>query len=174
MVKLAESSGTIVYEKNHKLVICNKPVQWVSTFQFVTGLLAFIFLSNGILQMFVLNRAQVASIQLGLILSALGIVFIILFWRMHVYQRKMNSLPPDAFKILCIIDLKENKLLDAGENMLTSLQQVRLAKRMQLTSSSPALELHWNTGSITIVQGNPFSGGVSAVEKALVSKGVRK
>jgi len=45
---------------------------------------------------------------------------------------------------------------------------------MQLTSSSPALELHWNTGSITIVQGNPFSGGVSAVEKALVSKGVRK
>jgi hypothetical protein len=53
MIKLAASSGTVIYENDNKLYIAKKPAQWTSTFLFVTGLLAFILLANGVLQLFV-------------------------------------------------------------------------------------------------------------------------
>jgi hypothetical protein len=45
---------------------------------------------------------------------------------------------------------------------------------MQFGSSSPELVMEWGHGSVSLVKGNPFSGGVTGIENILLSKGMRK
>lgn len=174
MIKLAASSGTVIYENDNKLYITKKPAQWTSTFLFVTGLLAFILLANGLLQLFVSKMNTPDSPNLGIILLALGIFFAIIFWRVIAYRKKLNAIPVNELKCICIIDLASNKLLDGQLNLLAPLENVYLSRKMQFTSSSPELLLKWNKNRLTLVEGNPFSGGIAAVEKTLVSKGIKR
>ena len=174
MVKLAESSGTVIYEDGNKLCISKKPAQWTSTFLFVTGLLAFILLTNGILQLFILNKQVDLTLTPGIILSALGIFFAFIFWRVMLYRKKINATPLNELRSVCVLDLSANNLIDAEGNILSQLTAVQLMRAMQFSSSSPALSLRWDKGSLTIVKGNPFAGGISAVEKFLISKGIKK
>ncbi|MES2777621.1 MAG: hypothetical protein V4722_25810 [Bacteroidota bacterium] len=156
------------------MYISKKPAQWTTTFLFVAGLLALILLANGILQLFVFNASPDTTTTPGFILAGLGILFAALFWRVMKYRKKINSTPPEKLRSICIVDLSSNKLLDAEENILSSLDSVHLLRKMQLGSSSPALKLQWNNGSLTIANGNPFSGGISAIEKVLASKGINR
>ncbi len=174
MLKLAESSGTVIYENENKLYITKKPAQWTSTFLFVTGLLAFIMFSNGILQLFVFNTEFRNAQTFGMIATGLGILFALIFWRILAYRKKINALPFNEMKWTCIIDLAGNNLLDGQQNILAPLEQVQLTKKMQFTSSSPELVLKWDKHVLSLVEGNPFSGGIAAIEKALISKGVKK
>lgn len=174
MAKLAESSGTVIYEDGNKLYIIKKPAQWTSTFLFVTGLLAFILLTNGVLQLFFFNKQFDLSLTPGIILSALGILFAFVFWRVMLYRKKINARPLNELRYVCVLDLGTNNLLDAAGNILSPLNAVQLMRAMQFSSSSPSLALRWNNGSLTIVKGNPFAGGISAVEKVLISKGMKK
>ncbi len=173
MIKLAASSGTVIYEDQLKLYITKKPAQWTSTFLFVTGLLAFILLTNGLLQLFVFEMKIPDAPNLGLILLGLGVLFAVIFWRVFAYRKKVNAKPVTELKCICIIDLNNNTLLDGQQNILASLDQVILTRKMQLTSSSKQLVLQWNKNSLTIVEGNPFSGGIDAVEEVLISKGIK-
>ena len=79
MIKLATSSGTVIYEDQNKLYITKKPAQWTSTFLFVTGLLAFILLANGLLQLFVFEMKIPDAPNLGIILTASGVLFALIF-----------------------------------------------------------------------------------------------
>ncbi len=171
MLKLAESSGTIVYENENKLYITKKPGQWISTFLFVTGLITVILLVNGFLQIFVFDFTN--SLTIGMVLLGLGILIAFIFWRVLAYRKKLGALPLNELKCICIIDLASNQLLDGKQNILAPLNALQLTRKMQITSSSPSLLLKWNNNSLTLVEGNPFSGGIAAVEKALISKGLK-
>ncbi len=173
MLKLAESSGIIVYENGNNLYITKKPAQWTSTFLFVTGLIAFILLVNGFLQLFILEIPQVSS-TLGIVLLGLGILAAFIFWRVLAYRKKISTIPVDELNCICIIDLAANNLLNGQQHILAPLSTVQLHRKMQITSSSPSLLLKWNNNSLILVEGNPFSGGIAAVEKALISKGIKK
>jgi len=174
MIKLAASSGTVIYENDNKLYITKKPAQWTSTFLFVTGLLAFILLANGVLQLFVFEMKIPNATNLGIILLALGVLFALIFWRVMVYRKKINAKPVNELKCICVIDLTGNNLLDGQQNILAPLNEVQLMRKMQLTSSSKQLVLQWNKNTLTIVEGNPFSGGISAFEKTLISTGIKR
>jgi len=174
MIKLAASSGTVIYENENKLHLVKKPAQWTTNLLFVTGLLAFILLANGLLQLFVLDMPPNITPVLGIVLLALGILFALIFWRTTAYRKKLNATPLNELKCICIIDLAGNNLLDGHRNVLAPLTQVQLIRKMQFTSSSPELVLKWNKNTLTLVQGNPFSGGIAAVEKTLIFKGIRK
>ncbi len=174
MIKLAASSGTVIYENDNKLYITKKPAQWTSTFLFVTGLLAFILLTNGLLQLFVLEMKLSGAPNLGIMLTAIGVFFSLIFWRVVVYRKKINAKPVSELKCICIIDLNNNTLLDGQQNIMSSLDQVILSRKMQFTSSSPELQLQWNKNTLTIVEGNPFAGGIAAVEQALILKGIKR
>lgn len=174
MIKLATSSGTVIYEDQNKLYITKKPAQWTSTFLFVTGLLAFILLANGLLQLFVFEMKIPDAPKLGIILTASGVLFALIFWSILVFRKKVNAKPVNELKCICIIDLNNNTLLDEQQNILASLDAVILTRKMQLTSSSKQLELQWNKNKLSIVEGNPFSGGIAAVEKVLISKGINR
>lgn len=174
MTKLATSSGTVIYENDNKLYITKKPAQWTSTFLFVTGLLAFILLANGLLQLLVFEMKIAGAPNLGIMLLGLGILFAIIFWRVLVYRKSVNAKPVAELKCICIIDLAANNLLDGQQNLLAPLSHVQLTRKMQLTSSSKQLVLQWHKSTLTIVEGNPFSGGIADVEKALIAKGIKR
>lgn len=174
MIKLASSSGTAIYESNNRLYISKIPGQWTSTFLFVAGLLTFILLANGVLMLFVFKTQPTIPQSLGISLTALGVLFAFIFWKVNVYRKKLHAKPVSELTCICIIDLNYNTLLDEQQNTLASLNQVQLSRKMQLTSSSPSLVLQWNKNAMTIVQGNPFSGGIAAVEQTLISKGIRR
>lgn len=174
MNKLAESSGTIIYENENRLHIVKKTAQWTSTFMFVTGLLAFILLTNGILQLFFFNKQIPELSTLGIILSALGLLFLLIFWRIIAYRKKLNTNPLNELKCICILDFSTNNLLDAQQNILSPINNILLVRKMQITSSSPELVLNWGNKSLSIAKGNPFSGGISSVEKFLISKGIQR
>lgn len=174
MIKLAESSGTVLCEDGNKLYICNRSATWTTVFLFVTGLLTIILLVNGVLQLVVFGKQNNGSTTAGTILLAAGIVFAIIFWRVLAYHQKKRSLPLDKLPVTGIIDFDNKVLLDGNHTALASLSQVYLTRKMQLSSSSPELLLRWQNGAISIVKGNPFSGGIAGIEKALISKGIPK
>ena len=174
MIKLATSSGTVIYENQNKLYITKKPAQWTSTFLFVTGLIAFILLANGLLQLFVFEMKLADAPNLGIILTATGVLFSLIFWRVLVYRKKVNAKPVNELKCICIVDLNNKTLLDDQQNIMAPLNQVILTRKMQITSSSKQLVLQWNKNTLTLVEGNPFSGGIAAVEEVLISKGIKR
>jgi hypothetical protein len=173
MTKLAAASGIIVYEDGYKLYISKTPAPWTSTFLFVAGLLAFILVANGVLQYFVIEPPN-GSKEAGLILFGIGLVFTIIFWRVWLYRKKIAAIPFDKLNAIAVIDLENNNLLDGQQRILAPINQVYLKRKMQIGSSSPELMMEWEHGSLSIAKGNPFSGGVSPIEKVLLSKGIRK
>jgi hypothetical protein len=171
---LAASSGTVIFESGKKIYISKRPAQWTQTFLFVVGLLAFILLANGVMQFTVLKDEIAGSSTIGLGLVAGAIVFSLIFWRVRLYQKKINAIPPSKLETIAILDFENNNLLDHQQRVLAPLHQSWISRKMQLTSSSPELILCWNGGSISIAKGNPFSGGVSAIENALSTRGIKK
>lgn len=174
MIKLAESSGTVIYEAGNKLYISKRPATWTSVFLFVTGLLALILLINGVLQLTAFKNQIPGSTKLGIVLILIGLFFTIVFWRVRMYQKKINAIPLPELKNIVIFDFESNNLLDGQQNILTPINQAWLLRKMQLSSSSPELLISWDRGSLSIVKGNPFSGGIARIEKMLLSKGIRK
>ena len=174
MTTLAASSGIIIYENANKLVVCKKPAQWTSTFLFVTGILAIILLGNALLQLFVFENEYKLPKNVGLILFAVGMFIVIIFWRILLYRKKVNGIPVTDLEGICTFDFTNNNLLDGQQNILSPLSEVYLMRKMQLTSSSPELIVKWKSGSLTIVKGNPFSGGIAEIERILISKGIKK
>ncbi|MBL7703898.1 MAG: hypothetical protein JNM14_16730 [Ferruginibacter sp.] len=174
MLKLAESSGTVIYESENKLYIAKKPAQWTSTWLFVTGLTAFLLLANGLLQFFYFGSEFQNTQPVALVLLGAGILVALIFWLILNYRKKINARPVSEMKWLCIIDLAGNNLLDGQQNLLAPLHQVELLRKMQFSSSSPQLVLKWGKQVLSLVEGNPFAGGIAAVERALALKGIKR
>ncbi len=140
----------------------------------MTGLLTFILLGNGILQLTVLKDQITNSSKLGLLLIGIGVIFAFVFWKIRGYKKKQAAIPLQQLQTICIFDFDTKNLLDSQQRILTPINEVWLTRKMQITSSSPELLLQWNRGSIGIVKGNPFSGGIGEIEKVLVAKGVKR
>ncbi len=174
MTKLAESSGTVIYEAGNKLYISKRPAQWTTVFLFVTGLLAFILLINGVLQFTVLKDQIPGSTKIGTTLILLAVLFITIFWLVRNYQKKISAIPLHELKNIAVLDFESNNLLDDEQNILSPLNQAWITRKMQVTSSSPELIIQWSHGYISIAKGNPFSGGIAGIEKVLLAKGIRK
>lgn len=172
MTKLAAASGVVIYEDGHKLYISKTP-SWRGTLLFVTGLIAVILLSNGLLQLFVIAKPHGSS-TIGAILIVAGLFFMGICWRVRVYQKKVATIPFHELTSIAILDFQNNNLLDGQQNILTPLHQAYLRRKMQLGSSSPELIIEWGSGFLSIVKGNPFSGGILPIENVLLAKGIRK
>ncbi len=174
MIKLAEASGIVMYEDGSKLYISERPAKWTSVFLFVTGLLTLILLVNGILQLTAFKDDNTSSSAIGFALLGAGILFLLISWRVWLYSKKINAMPLHDLKPIAIFDFQNNQLLNGQQRLLAPIDQVWMSRKMQITSSSPELIVSWANGSLSLVKGNPFSGGMAAIEKALSAKGVRR
>ncbi|TND06973.1 MAG: hypothetical protein FD123_3437 [Bacteroidetes bacterium] len=165
--RIAQASGTVVYEKENKIYLMRQPGSWTSTWLFVSGLLTFIFLANGILQIFLYLDSGRGFLIPGIVLLAAGILLFFVFWKIRSIRRKNNALPAEKLACICIIDTGNDRLLGPSGNTLAALSSVKMKRKMQFGSSSPALVLCWERETLLLVKGNPFSGGVGAIEHAL-------
>jgi hypothetical protein len=173
MKQLAAASGIVIYEQGSRVYIGKRPEPWTSTFLFVTGLLTIILFANAVFQLFAFNEAE-GSAKAGMILIFTAIFFVILFWRVWLYHKRIKDVPFNKLPIIAVIDLEKNNLLDSNLQVLTPLNQAYLDRKMQLSSSSAELIIRWKDGSLSLAKGNPFSGGVAPIERVLLSKGIRK
>jgi hypothetical protein len=107
------------------------------------------------------------------VLLIIGSLMILLFVAVRKYRKKLNSIPLNELETICAIDLAGNKLIDSNKKILCVLDEVVLAQKMQLSSSSPSLILKWGKNTLHIVKGSPFSGGISDIKALLISKGIK-
>jgi hypothetical protein len=167
--KLAVSSGTVVYELNNQIIVAQKPARWTTTFMFVSGLITLILLVNGALQ--ILFHPGIA---ISITLFGSGMLFLAITILVAKYRKKVNAIPWNELEVICRFDHGTGNVIDSQGQIIAELAEARLKRQMQLTSSSPALVLLAGSRKIKLVKGSPFSGGVSAVHKALVERGIRK
>ncbi len=169
MNKLADSSGTVVYELNNQIVVAKKSAQWTTTFLFVSVLVTIITLANSVVQLWLQLNAAVSIALLGI-----GLLFLVITILVARYRKKVNSIPWNELEVICKLDHGKGKVIDSQEQILCDLSEARLHRQMQMTSSSSALILLAGNRKIKLVSGSPFSGGMGAVEKALLDRGIKK
>jgi hypothetical protein len=98
MKKLTASSGIALYEEGNKVYVTKSGAGATATILFVTGLLAFLLLANGILQLTAFKDQVPGASKLGYILLGLGLVFAIIFWQVRAYQKKAEAAPPETLQ----------------------------------------------------------------------------
>lgn len=107
------------------------------------------------------------SPKAGIILTAFGAGFIFMSVKLIKTRKKINNRLPDMNHSLCIFDTGNRKIYDRFEKETGNFSQARLERKFQMTSSSKKLVLVCNGEEITLAKGNPFDGGVDAVENYL-------
>lgn len=169
---IARASGVGLLEQDGKLHVVDLGTRWAYTVGFVVGLLAFIIGAFGLAQIVLALIGSGGLLLLGAVFAAVAVVFGTVLWLIIKHVRSRNAAPLGALPVSVIFDLPAGQLCSAAGQPLAPLAEVRLRRKFQVTSSSRALELCWNGGSMVLVRGNPFAGGIDPIEDALRAKGI--
>jgi hypothetical protein len=135
---------------------------------YVSGLLACIGLANVVIQVIVGNLAAAGAIAVVTALSAAALRAALL------RRRRARATALAATDAHLQVDLEGRVLLDGGGQVLAPLDQARVEKPMQLTSSARALAVVWPGGRRVVYRGDPLSlnGSIDAPAGALKARGV--
>jgi len=190
MKLIARDSGTDLFElggehllqdsdasgpKGHQLVVVDRNVNWLYTAGFVLALLTFIPGVAGIVFLIMGLAGGGMPLWVAFIPLAVALVCGSIFVRVVRAVGNRRSKPLGESRIVAVFDLADGVLRDASEAPLAPLEQVRVQRKMQLTSSSPMLVARFGAHGqheIVLARGNPFAGGLGAIEPALRERGV--
>jgi len=164
---LAESSGVAIIERGALLYIIDRGTRGLYTAGFVGGLIAVIVGITGLVQLVLVVMGAGGILPLGAIALTIGALAGMGLWRVVVTIRKRRALPLEQLTALAIVDRQQGILCNPAGQPLAPLASVSLSRKMQLASSSPVLQLSWPGGALCVVRGNPFAGGIDAVEAGL-------
>ena len=166
-VVLASASGVAVIERGPWLYVVDRRTGGLYTVVFVLCLMFPAFMIGGVVlglaagsELFVLAGVLVVFAAA----CALGI------WRAIRTIRVRGARPLAQSTLLVSFDRQGGVLCNGAGQPVASLAGIALQRKMQITSSSPALHLFWGgaaAGEICLVKGNPFRGGVGPIEDAL-------
>jgi hypothetical protein len=170
--KISESSGCVLFEKDDRVYIMQRPGSWTSVAGFIFLIIAIVLIGFGVFQLIESFINQNGTPATGLIFIAAGIITGFIFILIFRKKKQIAALSPERLKLICILDFTAGVLLDCNEKTLSPLSAVRIERDFQMTSSSPALAVAWPQGSIRIARGNPFTGGIAGIEDALKQKGL--
>jgi hypothetical protein len=162
MTLITRASGVALYSGNGGIVVCAVGTAGYYTAAFVFTLITVLL---SVLGVGLLVRWGVAgAIPLGL--EAIG--GFILSREVAAIKRRHDT-PFEKLTVVARFALEEGTLQSADGVVLAPLSQVQLQRKMQLTSSAPVLVARWPAGSVDLVRGNPFAGGIEEIERALKS-----
>ena len=172
MVVLARSAGCVVVRDGDRVILADKGTQGLAIGIYVSGLLAFVLGVNGLLQV-------VMSVVGPMRFPVLGVVFLgiaavpasILVLLVRVFRRRRDA-PIHPEHIRCVVDQDRGIVLASDGSTLGAIDECRLARTFQLTSSSRALVLDTPRCRILLAAANPFSGSVKPLAEALAAVGV--
>lgn len=158
---LAESNGYQVLQAGDQVYVVDRGWGWVSTASFVFALIALIFTIAPVVLAF---ATGVPLLGLG-VLVGLGAAGAIVLLRGS--REKKRAQPVDARSVLLVIDVGGGQVREVGGQSLCELRELQIGRRMQIGSSSKALQATWPAGKRVIARGTPFGGDVGPIEATL-------
>ena len=167
MEVLADNGGYVLTEVEARLLFFKRRIipTWMV---YVPGLLTVIGLANVVIQVVVGNVAAA-----GVILVACGVSGASLRAALRS-RRQARAKPLEAKDALVQLDLDGGRLLKGDGRVLSALDEVRVEKSMQLTSSARALTIVWPGGKRVVYRGDPLAlnGSITDAADALKARGV--
>lgn len=169
---ICRASEVVVAEEDEKLFFFRDTSFPSAVFIYVAALLAFICTGAGI-ALFAISGEAGGQRYAGAGILAGGLLLLFVTYKLMTLRKKKQQTLPGAEQRICIIDTRRKELLQGDGRRIAPLESVQMKRKMQITSSSPALFLEWPGGSLLLVRGNPFSGGTGPLEHLLKNNGVR-
>lgn len=168
MQVLADNGGYVLAEEGPRLLFFRRRIlpTWVP---FVLGVVGVVALANAV----VLTVAGTAS--------AAGALLVVGFlcggglYRALGARRRARLEPLHPASAVVVLDLASRAVLDGAGQVLAHLDQARVRKAMQATSSSRSLQVVWPGGGVTVYRGDPFvlrGGGIDVPAAALAQRGM--
>jgi hypothetical protein len=164
---LADNGRFVLAEDGSRLLFIERRIlpSWTV---FVPGLLAFIVAANALLQLVAGNGVAAAVIAAVAVVSALVL-------RLALRRRRLARAKPLASADAVVqLDLAGRVLLDGDGRALAALDQVRIEKAMQMTSSARALTVVWPGNRRVVYRGDPLTrnGSIHVPAAVLAARGV--
>lgn len=138
-----------LYQAGARLLFCDRGSQR-TTARFIAGLLAGIFLANGIAQL------AMRHVALGVPMLAIGSLGASIYFALDRARRKRNA-AVDVPAVL-VLDLAQGVLLDGNGRTLAPLADVRFASAFQFASSARALDVSYGGKTQRLFAGNGLAG----------------
>lgn len=150
-------------ETDGKLGVVEQGGGWVATALFVAGLLTLITLSSGVGLLFTGYIGGLAPLAVTLIA---GWITVLLF-RRRKRDKAMTTFPAPWL----VFDVPAGVVRDAAGAVIGKLDQVKIVKEGQVTSSASML-VAYCPAKIVLARGNPFGDSVEGFQNALKSRGI--
>ena len=167
MQVLADNGGYVLAEVGARLLFFKRRIipTWMV---YVPGLLTVIGVANVVIQVVVGNVATAGVILVASVVSGAGLR------AATQSRRRARAKPLEAKEALVQLDLEGRTLLEGDGRVLCALDQARVEKSMQLTSSARALTIVWPGGKRVVYRGDPLAlnSSIAAPADALKSRGV--
>jgi hypothetical protein len=169
--QLAVSSGVALRQHGQNVRFVELDTGWIPVTTFVLLLLTLVLGVNGIAQLWlgVTGDGQLSILGVVMLLVAVGFGYGAL--RCVRLRRKRERLPSSVLRSLAELDRQAGVLRDGAGRVLAPLARIHFEKRFQLGSSSRRLVVCWPEGQRDLVNGNPFAGGLWAIESELTRLG---
>ena len=167
MQVLADNGGYVLAEVGARLLFFKRRIipTWMV---YVPGLLTVIGGANVVIQLVVGNVAAAGVILAVCVVTGLSFGAALRSWQ------RARLKPLYANDALVQLDLEGRTLLQGDGHVLSGLDQTRVEKSMQLTSSARALTIVWPGGKCVVYRGDPLAlnGSIATPASALKARGV--
>lgn len=156
---LADTGGLAVTREGDRVIVFDRGTGGLSVTIFVLGIVAAVFLVNGVLALFGWLLLGVLFLLVGLALAA-GIVLLVKKFRAR------RARPLHECRTVAVLDGGRG-LFSASGGALQELGRVRFERKFQIGSSSPKLVAVTPAGTTVLKRGNPFDGGIGQTDEVL-------
>ena len=165
---LAEASGIVVAERGPLVVVVDRGTGRWATLTFTLGVVALVLGGFGAITLSMIAAgadtiAWPVSVCFLLVGIAVGGCAVVAALRI----RRARSMPVTAYRPVAVFDRDQRVFVDASGVVVAGLEDVRLQRGLQLTSSSPKLVVVTPHGTRVIARGNPFQGGLGDLDAVL-------
>lgn len=168
-VVIAQRGGLVVAERGPEVLVIDRGNGASETTAFVLAVVTLVFGGFGIVAVVLANTGAMSqqAVLLGAGLLAIGIVAAVgtLLTVKSIRERRRS--PLNTFVPVAVFDRAQRMYCDGNGAAIAPLDQVHFERQMQLTSSSPRLVAVTPYGERVLKRGNPFGGGIGALDQVL-------
>ncbi len=168
-VILAEQGGLVVAEQGPVVLVIDRGNGPLQITAFVLLVITLVFGGFGVVSVIyaAAGSAAMPPVAIGAALLGVGIVAGAAMFVIVKRIRDQRRRPLRSFTPVAVFDRARRVYCDARGQVIAPLDQVRFERRMQLTSSSPKLVAVTPRGTHLLKSGNPFGGGIGAMDQVL-------
>ncbi|MGW0158530.1 hypothetical protein ACWDUN_04330 [Mycobacterium sp. NPDC003323] len=162
---IAEQGGLVVAEDGQHIVVIDRGNGAGEITAFVLLIVTLVFGGFGALVL--LTPIGVPRI-VGVALIAIGLATGASVYAILRKLRSARNAPLDAFTPVAVFDREQRTYRDVTGRRVP-LNQIRIHRQMQLTSSSPRLVITTPHGTDVLKRANPFGGGIGNLDEVLTA-----